>query len=690
MSGSNKFSKRDSRRQVPPPPPPRSQSYDWSAVPPPKRDQRPRLGKTPPPRTRRSPAAPSTAAVAASHEATSLRKQLSEKPPTPPVATTMPTPEPPQKRKQGFINSWTLWAFLILAALGGIGGASAVSLFRIPNLPNCRAIFWPTASAATRLQCADAYADQGSVENLLAAIALVEALPEDHPLRPDINTRVEMWADQVLNVADQTFHQGKLEDAIKIAQEIPDNTAAADQVNERIGSWQKTWEQAESIFTEAENHIKASQFRDAFTAAIQLRTVANDYWSETRYDELVSLITRTREEVNILANAERLASQGTVDDILQALEQVASISSESYIYADAQQALKTISRDLLDLAEAALARADSAEARNILDKIPADADLREEIADFRTLADAYELTWAGTTTGYESAIVRLQSMGPDRPLYDRAQELKQQWQWELEAVAQLNWAKRIAQPGTVADLRAAIAEAAKIESSNPLWGETQAQIQRWREDIAAIEDQPFLDRAEVLASRGDRESLESAITEAQVIPSSSALYDTAQGAIADWRWQIQTIDNEPILAQARQFADVGRLTDAIEVASQIPQNQAFYEEAQAAISDWQTEQRASRSYQQALLVSQSGTVNALVTAISLAQAIPENSEDWAAAQQAMNRWSWALLEIAENTAVRDVSQGIEIAEQIPPRTEAYAEAQLRLREWQVSFTSAPQ
>ena len=686
MSSSNNFPKRDSRRQIPPPPPPRSPSHDWSAVPPPKRDQRPRSGKTSSSRTRRSPAAPSTAAVATGHEAATLRQQLLG---TPPTAATRSAPEPSPRPKQSFINSWTLWAFLILAALGGIGGASAVSLFRIPNLPNCRAIFWPTAAAATRLQCADAYADQGSVENLLAAIALVEALPEDHPLRPDINTRVELWADQVLSVADQTFHQGKLEEAIKIAQRIPESTAAADQVSDRIGLWQATWEQSESIFKEAENHIKASQFRDAFAAAIQLRTIANDYWSTTRYDELVSLITRTREEVNILASAERLASGGTVDDILQALEQVAAIPSESYIHAEAQDVLKTISRDLLDLAEAALARADGTEARNILSKIPANAELDAEIADFRTLADAYELTWAGTTTGYESAIVRLQSMRPDRPLYGRAQELKQQWQWELEAVAQLNWAKRIAQPGTVPDLRAAIAEAAKIESSNPLWGETQEQIQRWREDIAAIEDQPFLDRAEVLASRGDRAGLESAIAEAQTIPSNSTLYDTAQGAIADWRWQIQEMDNGPLLAQAQQFAEVGRLADAIAVASQIPQNQALYEEAQVAITDWQTEQQASRSYQEALLVSQPGTVTALATAISLAQTIPENSDDWAAAQQAMNRWSWVLLEMAEDAASRDVSRAIEIAEQIPPRTEAYAEAQLRLREWQISFTSAP-
>ncbi|MGF1522264.1 MAG: hypothetical protein ACFBSF_08105 [Leptolyngbyaceae cyanobacterium] len=591
--------------------------------------------------------------------------------------------------KGNFLTSWTLWGFLLLAAISGIGGASAVSLFRIPNLPNCRAIFWPAASAATRIQCADAYADQGSVENLLAAIALVEALPDDHPLRSDINSRVELWADQILNVAEQTFHQGDLEEAIETAQKIPGNTAAADVVSDRIATWQDVWEQAESIFQAAENHIKASEFREAFSASIQLRSVANDHWSTTRYDELVSLITRTREDVNILANAERQASAGTVEDILEALEKVAAITSESYVHEEAQKVMKTISRQLLDLAEEALARADNDEARDILSKIPPEAGLSEEVADFRTLADAYELILGGTTTGYESAIVRLQSIGSDRPMYGRAQELGQQWQAELEAVAQLNWAKQVAQPGSPASLRAAIAEAQKVASTNPLWGEAQDQIQRWRGDIAVIEDRPYLDRAEILASQGDRAALESAIQEAQIVPSTSPLYNEAQDAIADWRWQAQKIDNEPILTQARQFADLGRLDDAIAVASQIPQNQAFYEEAQAAIFDWETEQQASASYQEALLVSRPGTVGALVTAIAMAQEIPESTTDWSAAQESINRWSWTLLDMAEAAAGRDVSQGIEIAEQVPARTEAYAEAQLRIREWQVSFTSSP-
>ncbi|MGD1944611.1 MAG: hypothetical protein ACFB0G_25225 [Leptolyngbyaceae cyanobacterium] len=647
-------------------------------MPPPKRDQWPR------PESPRSPVGsrPSAPHPSASHppSATVLSTSV-------PAAAANAAASPRRSRKR--FNHWMVWAFLSVSALGGVAGASAVSLLRIPNLPNCRAIFWPLASAATRLQCADAYADQGAVESLLAAISLVEALPADHPLRSDINDRVELWADEVLHIADQTFNQGELDSAIAIAEKIPADTAAAQQVSDRIRTWRAIWEQAESIFRKAEDHLRASQFREAFSAAIQLRSVDNEFWANQRYDELTSLISRTREEVNLLANAERIADRGTVDDILEALQQVAAIAPESYVYAEAQTVLKDLSSNLLDLAEAALANQDASEALRILGKIPPEARLEQEIADFRTLADAYELTWGSTTAGYEAAIVRLQSIGSDRPLYAKAQALRREWQWELEGVAQLNWAQQVARSGTVESLRAAIVEAEEVAPDNPRWDQAQTQIEQWRRAIALIEDQPFIDRAKLAALGGDRASLQGAITEAGQVPDNSALYGEAQDLIADWRWQIQRLDNQPMLTQAQQLADNGQLSQAVAVASQIPPNQALYDEAQTAIAGWQTQQQGRQSYQQALLVSESGTVASLVEAIELALGVPESSSDWTLARQAANQWSWDLLSVAESTATRNLDEAIAVASQIPPRTDAYAEAQLRIRTWQGQSVGSP-
>ncbi|NJN22504.1 MAG: hypothetical protein HC812_16650 [Leptolyngbya sp. RL_3_1] len=125
-----------------------------------------------------------------------------------------------------------------------------------------------------------------------------------------------------------------------------------------------------------------------------------------------------------------------------------------------------------------------------------------EAADFRTLAAAYELTWSDSATAYEAAIVRLQSIGRNRPLYGRAQALMQQWRQEVQGLAQLDWARRVAAPGTVNDLRAAIAEARNVSSDSPRWGEAQDQIQQWRREISTLEDGPTLAQARALAGGG--------------------------------------------------------------------------------------------------------------------------------------------------------------------------------------------
>ena len=132
-----------------------------------------------------------------------------------------------------------------------------------------------------------------------------------------------------------------------------------------------------------------------------------------------------------------------------------------------------------------------------------------------------------------------------------------------------------------------------------------------------------------------------------------------------------------------------QLSQAVAVASQIPPNQALYDEAQTAITSWQDQQSGRQSYQQALLVADSGTVGALAQAIELALGVPDSSSDWTLARQAANQWSWDLLSVAESTAARNVDEAIAIASQIPPRTDAYAEAQLRIRDWQGQAIDSP-
>jgi len=583
---------------------------------------------------------------------------------------------------QRLARHWQLWALMTVALFTGLGAVSAVSLFRIPNLPNCRAIFWPTASASTRLQCADAYAGQGDVDSLLAAIDLIDGLPSDHPLRAEINERIEAWAEQILDRAEETFHQGELDRAIAIAGRIPQDTSAAQQVTDRVRRWKGIWQEAEAIYEAAQSELEQKNFRQAFAKATQLLSVGNDYWETTQYEALTQLISQARQDLNRLGQARRLGQRGTLEAFQEAFKLIASIAPESPLHREAQRLLKELGRDVLDAAEAALKRDNTSTATRLLNLIPRQAGLRAEISDFHVIIQAYELAGQDTVAGLEAGIQRLQSIGRDQPLYARAQGLMQRWQSQIEGLSKLEWARRLADPGTVNDLRAAISEADQISRTSPTWSEAERQIDRWQRQIETIEDGPILERARGLAQLGDSSSLRAAVQEARRIEPGRALYGEAQEYVDQWSAQIQRQEDEPLLRQARQLADAGRYSDAVAMASQISSGRALYGEAQGDIQAWRRKLQGQQQLQQAYQVAQQGTVDALVEAIELAQEVPANSTEATAATGAANRWSWDLLRVAETEARYDLNRAIAIAQRIPPRTEAYAQAQLRLRDWQ--------
>jgi hypothetical protein len=584
------------------------------------------------------------------------------------------------------MNSWPFWSLGALALVSGIGIISAVSLFRIPNLPNCRAIFWLTASATTRLQCAEAYADQGTLEGYLDAIALVDALPQDHPLRGEINFQIETWADRILVLAEGTFQAGQLQEAIDMVRRIPDHTTAAAAVNEKVGEWNQIWEDAETIYAAAEKDLKALEFQAAFSQAIQLLQVGNDHWETVKYDEITAKISAAREDLNALGRAKRLAKQGKVKSMEEAIAIVQGIDSQSPLHAEAQTVLRQFGQDLLDLAEAALDKRDAATAGKFLDTIPPELEMQAEIADMRTIIDAHTLAWRGGLTGLEGAIVRLQSISNDRPLYPRAQTLMRRWQDEVQGRSQLEWARQLATPGTVADLQAAIAEANQISRANPAWKDAQDQIDRWRTQIQTTQDRPILAQADQLAQTGD---LPGAITVARQVTPGRALYPEAKDKIDRWQGQIQRAEDGPILDQAQQLANAGQLQEAITVASRIDSGRVLYGDAQTDIRRWRHQLQGEQNLQRAYQTAQRGTVDALVAAIQIAQDVPDGSKQKLEANQALTRWSWDIFRMAETEAQYNLNHAIEIAERVPAQTEAYAQAQLKLREWRSRLDQPP-
>jgi hypothetical protein len=370
---------------------------------------------------------------------------------------------------------------------------------------------------------------------------------------------------------------------------------------------------------------------------------------------------------------------------------------------------------------------------DITRQIPGRAKLQPEIQDFNTLAQARAQAWGGTSDDLQAAILQAQKLKSDRPLYGKARQLISDWQLEIQDIARLERARQLAQPGTIGDLAAAIAEARQIPSGNPRGQEAQTAIDEWTATIQTIEDRPVLDRAEQYASRGDIASLQQAINEANQIGAGRSLSDEADQRIQDWTDRIQRFQDQPILdrarllanqgnfrgaidtaaqigsgralsgdaeadiqdwtqrseqledgpylERARQLASQGDLAAAIATAEQIRPGRSLYDEAQADIRTWRNQAEGASRMEQAYNAAKLGTSSMLASAIQIAEQVPANSPERQEADRMIEQWSYQILQIAEDQAQFDPSDAIAIAESVPAGTGAYSAAQQSIQSW---------
>jgi hypothetical protein len=603
-------------------------------------------------------------------------------------AATLPSKKP--RRLPRWMKSWVLWSIALTLIPGSVGFLAMAMLLKLPTAPSCPAIFWPLASASVRLHCAQLAASKQNVNDLLQAIALVRELPENHPLRAEIDRLVAEWSQEILNLADQSFQAGDLEEAIATARKIPQDLSAYKLVDEQITKWESIWSQAENIYKNAEAELEQRRWQSAFMLSAKLLRVDNRYWSSVKYDQLNALISTAREDSQKLAEAESLAKSKVVKDLLEAIKLADSIGRDSYVYQKAQELIPAFGRRMLDLAQASLDQRDADTALEIARQIPDNTKLHSEVEDFMALTDAQRSAWIGTVSGLETAIFQAQQIDPSRPVYNQAQQLIARWQMEIEDVARLEKARTLASQGSVEYLSAAIAEVQLIPTTNPRASEARTEMNRWRSQVETIEDRPLLERAQQLAWMNDVNSLQAAIAEASQIRRGRALYSEAQRKIRTWTASVQRIQDQPYLEQARMLARSGDFRGAISTAQPIASSgRSLSGEAQAAIDDWQGQIRARENWSRAKEVAVAGTPEALVQAIGLADRVPRNNVLRMDANISINQWSQQLLDIARSQGMTDIPRAIETAKLVPSGSSAYSAAQEQIRNWQQILNPEP-
>ena len=578
--------------------------------------------------------------------------------------------------------TWKVWAALFVVVFGGVGFLATWQLLNMQKSPNCPKIFWPIASASLRLYCAQLSADSRTVEGLLEAIALVEALPEDHPLRSQVNQQVEEWARDILNLAEKDYQAGNLEQAITKARQIPNNMAVAAIIEERIAKWQGTWTEGNDILSKLEENLRASNWNQSFRLAVDLLNLNNEYWATVKYNEALAKITVAREDSSKLDNAFNLFARGGLDNWFKVIEEARKIQASSYAYQEAEKLIGKTEDKLQEYAERLIERKQWQALRDLANQTPKDLKIKEDVTDWSLLSAAALDAEAGTVEGLEAGILGLEQIDASRPLHQTALAMRERWQLQVQDLRILSEARDLAQAGTIEQYSAAIAKAGEVPRNNPLWSQAQQEIGSWNRQIQVIEDRPILERAREIALPGDINSLSNAIIQARAIGKNRALYRDAQREIGDWQVRIERMEDQPILDQAQALANLKDYSTAIETANQIPPGRTLSSEASQNIRRWRRELRARQNLQQANQLAATGTAEGLTRAIALVTNISTKTDAGVQRTELLERWSYQLLSLATDLANNGrYLEAIRLAESVSRESTAYSSARSQMQGW---------
>jgi hypothetical protein len=588
-----------------------------------------------------------------------------------------------QRPRRPFWQIWQIWGILLVLCSGAIGYSATSMLLKLPKTQNCNKVFWPFASASVRLYCAQSAAEDKELEGLLSAIKLVAGLPNDHPLRPEINRNIDRWATSILELGEAQFQSGKLDTAIATARRIPENVSAKKLVEEKIARWSSIWSEAEETYQKVEQKLHEADWNGAFTWAVRLTDSPNEYWATTKYEESVNHINIAQEENASITKAQTQVSSGSIDDLLLAIDKADDIKKNSYAYKQAQEVIAQGKEKLIAIIEQLVERQEWNKLLQVNGRIPRNLKLEKRSQDWQILANAGSSSKLDTVFGMEEAIEEIKKLDRDSEYYQLGQNLKNRWQLEIKDIAHLSTARDLARVGTIPNLSEAIAEAELIPRGNPRYRDARKEIADWRGQIQTIEDRPILSRARELSYGNNINAWRRAIAEARLIASSSPLYDEAQKDVRSWRANIERVEDRPILEDAESFANVNNYPAAIAAAKRIGSGRSLYSEAQGKIADWQREIDGERYLREATELASQGTPEDLAKAIRTARQASTNSSVGFQMVQDINEWSSQILAIARQAADDSLERAIAIARQVPSGTDSYTPAQKEIKIWQI-------
>ncbi|WP_017721596.1 hypothetical protein [Kamptonema formosum] len=578
-----------------------------------------------------------------------------------PVQTDKPAAQSLPGRKDW---GWSLLWLSVLLVFGGTAGGAFFWLITMPPAVNCKQIS-PLAPDMERLQCAGEAAATRQLEQLVKGLELVKNWPKDHPLHSQAKELEDQWSKWVLDVATKKMETGDLKGAINIVANIPESSSVYAEAKATAATWEQDWDKGMAIHNKAIQAIKARQWEQATNYTQELSRLRNEYWGQQRMGELLKQITVEKRAWQRLREARDIAWYDTPADLEEAIAQARKVSPQTYAYASAQTEIAQWSRKLLDQAGKRLKERDLDGALGIAKRVPSDSALYPEAQDFMQLSRAEllvpdimvlnqpPLTAIASVLEAQAAARQL---APNRPLYKQAQAKIADWQTQLQDLLQLQLASTLAGVGQGGAFQLAIDQAQTIGQDRPKRIQAQTLIALWRKELADTQDRPYVVRAQLVAAAGTVDALKAAISEARQVAPGRPLRAEAQSLIAEWDKRIQTLEDQPVLDQARLQAKQGNLSNAIRTAEKIGSNRTLYKQARAAIADWKAQIQIAEDRPKLNEATKQAAQGRLSEAIQIASQIAYGRALYYEAQEGIARWS----------AERDTIQGQETAAAAEP------------------------
>jgi hypothetical protein len=549
-------------------------------------------------------------------------------------------------------HKWQFICLGIFSAIGATGLAAWLLISLVPPAVDCKKISnWSIDSE--RLFCAQQSAQSGKAEDLLAGINLVKDWTSENPLYGQAQLLLEDWSNALMIQARDRLGRGDLKGAIALANQVPSSSSNYKEVQATIFRWQEESRRGEKIYAKIQAALKQQNWNKAAESMADLSLVNDPGWQE-RLGSIRQQINAERLAWQSLLDARNFAKANPPEQLGRAIALTDPINRKTYVWdLQAKNEVLKWRNALFTLAIAKLDKNDIAGAGTLINSLPRSVQLTAANVDFVRLVRAKEAE--ASTDFRQPSLDRLvpillathliKQVEPQSPFYSRAKDLAPKLDMKFQDILKLNWGSTLANLQQIPTLQLAVQQAESIPPNRPGRRYAQTLLAQWRKELQWMEDRPVLKQARQVAKSGKLEQLRSAVALANLIKPQRALHAEAQKDVGDWTYQIQVIEDRPIIENAKAIASSGRLGAAIDVASKIAPGRALYSEAQNLIGGWVYEIQLAedrRTLDQAAGIAAQGSLS---RAIDVAAAVGPGRPLYREAQAMIRQWEAERAEI---------------------------------------------